>query len=148
MQAGFVAKMYLLQWQANVARFYWYQWNNDTFGTLWTPDPGNPSAPGTVLPPGIAYEQVYQWMAGAVASSCTSAGSVWTCELTRSGGYQALAVWDASQSCSNGSCTTSNYIYPTIYKQYRDLSGNVTALTGTTVAIGTRPILLENETAP
>jgi hypothetical protein len=148
MQAGFVAKMYLLQWQANVARFYWYQWNNDTFGTLWTPDPNNPSAPGTVLPPGIAYEQVYQWMVGAVGSSCTSAGSVWTCELTRSGGYQALAVWDASQSCSNGSCTTSNYTYPTIYKQYRDLSGNVTALTGTTVAIGTRPILLENEMAP
>jgi hypothetical protein len=147
MQAGFVARMYLLQWSENVARFYWYQWNNKAFGTLWIPDPNVPSNPGTVLPPGIAYGQVYQWLVGAVMSQpCTSAGSVWTCQLTRSGGYQALAVWDSSQSCSNGNCTTSNFSLSTQYVHYRDLAGNTTSLTGqTTVAIGSKPILLENQ---
>jgi Ig-like domain-containing protein len=147
MQAGFVARMYLLQWSENVARFYWYQWNNKEFGTLWIPDPNVPSNPGTVLPPGIAYGQVYQWLVGAVMSQpCISTGSVWTCQLTRSGGYQALAVWDSSQSCSNGNCTTSNFSLPTQYVHSRDLAGNTTSLTGqTTVAIGAKPILLENQ---
>lgn len=148
MQAGFVARMYLLQWPSTVARFYWYQWNNKTEGTLWDPDPSDPSAPGTVLPAGIAYGQVYNWMVGAVASACTSSGSVWTCALTRSSGYQALAVWDASQTCSGGNCTTSNFTFPAAYTQYRDLAGNTTPLSGSTVAIGAKPILLENQSAP
>jgi hypothetical protein len=151
MQAGFLARMYLVQWSENVSRFYWYQWNNKEFGTLWTPDPNDPSQPGTVLPPGIAYGQVYQWLVGTVMSQgCTNSGSIWTCELTSTNpsGYQALAVWDASQSCSNGTCTTSNYSFPALYVQYRDLAGNPTSLSGqTSVPIGARPVLLENQCA-
>ena len=151
MQAGFLARMYLVQWSENVSRFYWYQWNNKEFGTLWTPDPNDPSQPGTVLPAGIAYGQVYQWLVGTVMSQgCTNSGSVWTCELTSTtpSGYQALVVWDASESCSNGSCTTSNYSFPALYRQYRDLAGNPTSLSGqTSVPIGAKPILLENQCA-
>jgi hypothetical protein len=148
MQAGFLARMYLLQWSESVARFYWYQWNNKQDGTLWTPDPNVPSNPGTVLPAGVAYGVVYQWLVGTVMSqACSSSGSVWTCELTSTNGYQALAVWDASQTCSNGNCTTSNYTFPSQYAQFRDLAGNLTSLSGkTSVAIGAEPILLENQT--
>jgi Ig-like domain CHU_C associated len=147
MQAGFLARMYLLQWSEGVSRFYWYQWNNKQDGILWTPDPNNPAAPGTVLPAGVAYGQVYQWLVGTVMSqACGQTGSVWTCELTSLNGYQALAVWDASQSCSNGNCTTSNYTFPPQYIQYRDLTGNTMSLAGQTSApIGARPILLENQ---
>jgi hypothetical protein len=152
MQAAFLARMYLLQWSNNVSRFYWYQWNNKQFGTLWTPDPNVPSNPGTVLPAGIAYQQMFNWLVDAVMSqACVSNGSVWTCGLTSTNGYQALAVWDASQSCSNTSgsesCTTSNYTFAPQYVQYRDLSGNTTSLAGqTSVPIGAKPILLENQT--
>jgi hypothetical protein len=151
MQAGFVARMYLIHWSENVARFYWYQWNNKEFGTLWTPDPNDPSQPGTVLPPGVAYGQVYHWLVGSVMNqACTTttpAGSVWTCELTSSNGYQALAVWDASQSCSSGNCSTSDFTFAPQYLQYRDVAGNTTSLSGkTSVAIGAKPILLENQT--
>jgi hypothetical protein len=150
MQAGFLARMYLVQWSEGVSRFYWYQWNNDALGTLWTPDPNNPAGAGTVLPAGMAYNQVYQWLVGAVMSQgCVPTpqnSSVWTCELTSLNGYQALAVWDASQSCSNGNCTTSNYTFPPQYIQYRDLAGNTTSLAGqTSVPIGAKPILLENQ---
>ena len=153
MQAGFLARMYLVQWSENVSRFYWYQWNNKEFGTLWTPDPNDPSQPGTVLPAGIAYGQVYQWLVGTVMSQActptTPGSTIWTCELTSTtpSGYQALAVWDTSQSCSNGTCTTSNYSFPSQYVQFRDLAGNTTSLSGkTSVAIGAQPILLENQT--
>jgi len=148
MQAGFLARMYLLQWSESVSRFYWYQWNNKRDGILWTPDPNNPSGPGTVLEPGIAYGQVYQWLVGAVMSqACGQNGSVWSCELTSLNGYQALAVWDASQTCSNGNCTTSSYSFPPQYVQYRDLEGDPpTSLSGqSSVAIGAKPILLENQ---
>lgn len=147
MQAGFLARMYLLQWSESVARFYWYQWNNKEDGILWIPDPNDPSGQGTVLTPGIAYGQIYQWLVGAVMSqACGQNGSVWTCQLTSLNGYQALAVWDSSQTCSNGNCTTSNFTVSAPYIQYRDLAGNVTSLTGqTSVAIGAKPILLENQ---
>ena len=148
MQSGFLARMYLLQWSESIARFYWYQWNNKRDGILWTPDPNDPAGAGTVLPPGIAYGQVYQCLVGTVMSqACSSSGSVWSCELTSTNGYQAQAVWDASQSCSNGQCTTSSYSFPSQYVQYRDLAGNTTSVTGqSSVAIGAKPILLENQT--
>ncbi len=136
LQAAFVARMYLLQWSNGVQRFYWYQYGNTGFGTLWT-DSG-------LAPAGIAYEQVYDWMVGAtLASPCSNTGTVWTCNITKPGGIQEQAVWDSSQSCSNGSCTTSVYTPATVYTEYADLAGTVTSFTaGTTVPIGAKPILL------
>jgi hypothetical protein len=85
-------------------------------------------------------------MVGATMSSpCAQNGSVWSCNLTASGGVQKQAVWDASQTCSNGVCATSSYVPSTIYVKYADLAGNITSFTpGTAVAIGAKPILLLN----
>src|SRR5208337_3409378 len=57
MQAAFLARSYLLHGSSGVVRFYWYAWN-DSVGTLWVPDPNDPSAPGTVLKPGVAFREV------------------------------------------------------------------------------------------
>ena len=146
MRAAFLARMYLVHWSSGATRFYWYQWNNSSFGTLWKPDPTNPSAAGTVLEPGTAYGQIYDWMVGATMTSpCTANGSVWTCEFSRPNGYLAQAVWDASQSCSGGVCTTSSFTFDPQYINYRDLSGSTSTLSGSTVAIGAKPILLQNQ---
>jgi len=146
MRAALLARMYLLHWSSGATRFYWYQWNNSSFGTLWKPDPTNPSAPGTVLEPGIAYGQIYNWMVGAIMTSpCTANGSVWTCEFSRPNGYLAQAVWDASQSCRGGVCTASAFTFDPKYINYTDLSGNTSTLSGSTVAIGAKPILLQNQ---
>ena len=145
MRMGFVARMYLLQQSAGVARFFWYQWNNSTFGTMWIPNPSVPSAPGTVLKPGIAYGQVANWLAGATLTSpCSATGTVWTCSYSRPGGYAARVVWDTAQSCANGTCTTSNYQIPSQFVQYRTLNGATVPVTGSSVPIGYKPILLEN----
>lgn len=149
---GFVARSLLLHWSSGVDRVYWYSW--DASGTMWsatsvtgcsTPDP---SGSGYTCESAIAYEQLQNWMLGAAMSSaCSATGTVWTCGFTRSGGYQALAVWDTAQSCSNGACTTSKFTVPTTatYVHYRDLAGTVHAIVGSTVQIGYRPILLENK---
>jgi hypothetical protein len=45
---------------------------------------------------GLAYTQVYTWLAGATLAQPCSSGSngVWTCSLTRPGGYTVLAIWN------------------------------------------------------
>ena len=88
-------------------------------------------------------------MVGATLSTpCTVKGTVWTCGLTR-GSYSALAVWDASQDCVNGSCPTTVF-NPTDgvgYTLYRDLTGKETSLSSA-FPIGAKPILLETATLP
>jgi polysaccharide biosynthesis protein PslG len=146
-QTAFLGRYLILQRSLGVQRQYWYRWDstNQYQGALWTA----PSGP--VSEAGSAYGEVYDWIVGATLSSaCTPNGSVWSCGFSRSGGYQALAVWDSSQDCLNGNCTTSTFTIPsnTNYTLQRDLAGNETSLSGGTVAIGAKPILLETQPLP
>ncbi len=133
-RAAFVARSYLLHWSMGITRFYWYSWDNSDIGTLW-------SSSG-VSEAGIAYQQIYNWINGATMSTCSSNGAsspyhaVYTCNMTRSGGIQAQAVW-----YTDGSKT---YAAPSQYTKYLDLSGNTyTVPSSHQVTIGTKPILLE-----
>jgi hypothetical protein len=131
-QAAFLARSYILHWSLGIERFYWYAWNSPLWGSLWS------SASSQVLKPGIAYREVAKWLVGAVfAGPCAVAtDQTWTCQLSRPGGYQAEIVWNASGH-------SNAFIVDPRYSQYRDLDGNITAITGTTVQIGPKPILLE-----
>jgi len=138
LEAAYLARLYLIQWSLGVSRFYWYQYGNTDTGTLWTPTGGLDTA-------GIAYGYVYNWMVGATLTNpCSSIGTVWTCNFTN-GTIQEQAVWDASQTCSNGVCTTSSYTPNSVYTEYADLAGNTTRITGGAVLIGAKPILLKNQ---
>ena len=151
-QVGFVARSLLLHWSSGVDRVYWYSW--DVSAIMWSltsisgcsvPDS---SGSGYTCRTAVAFEQLQDWMVGAAGGSgCSATGTVWTCTFTRAGGYQALAVWDSSQTCSNGSCTTSKFTVPNdvTYLHYRDLAGTVKTIAGSTVPIGYKPILLENK---
>jgi len=133
-QGGFVARYYLLQWSTGVSRFYWYAWDNPSYGTMWDAATGP-------HPDATAYQQVYNWMVGATMSSpCTmSSDSTWTCTLTRPGGYRALAVWN--------SATTTSYTPGSQYQQYLDLAGGTNPVNGS-VTVGYNPILLVSSTPP
>jgi hypothetical protein len=124
---GYLAREFILQFSSGVARFYWYAWNNPVYGTLWTTN-GITSA-------GIAYGQVYDWLYGATMNSpCSMAADyTWTCALTRTGGSQALAIWN--------SATTKSYVPSSEYKSYLDLAGTTNLINGS-VSIGYIPILL------
>lgn len=148
-QAAFTARYLLLQQSAGIASFYWYEWNNTTDGTFWYPagTHGCTATGGCITPAGSAYQQVYQWTAGAtLASPCSATGTIWKCQFTRANGYLGQAVWDASQTCQDGLCRTSQFSIDGKFIHYRDLTGAVTDLNAaTTVPIGSRPILLENQ---
>ncbi len=151
-QAGFVARSMLLHWSSGVRRVYWYAW--DTAGSMWSRDSvtgcltPDSSGDGFSCKTALAYTQVQNWMVGTTLSqSCSASGTVWTCGFTKTGGFQGLAVWDTSQSCSNGVCTTSSYKFQPAspnYFHYLDVAGKSHAISGTTVPIGYKPIFLEN----
>jgi len=73
-------------------------------------------------------------------STCTQgANGVWTCALTRPGGYLAHAVWRMNGSTS--------YTPGSAYTRYRDLDGNMTTIGPTaSVTIGMKPLLFESGT--
>ena len=92
---------------------------------------------------GIAYNQVYSWLVGNTTAPCSKAGTTWTCELAGPKNYYAQIIWDDSQTCNGGVCTTFLYSVPG-FTQYRDLGGNTNAVVGDQVPVGLKPILVEN----
>jgi len=140
LQEAFIARMELLYWSQGISRHYWYAY--DTCGTL-----TNQPATNTLNSAGIAYGIVENWMVGSnMSQTCTGpaypAEGVWTCGLTKSDGTLTLAVWDSSQSCGTAGCTTSPYTYDPSFTKYYTLAGASGPLSGGTVQIGAKPILL------
>jgi hypothetical protein len=124
-QAGYVAREVALRAGVGLPRQYVYAWDDvspvglqdDKAGTAWNTIAG--------------------WLIGHSISPCTASGTVYTCGVD-----DGQLVWDTAQSCSNGTCTYSNYTFPSQYKWQTDLAGTKTKLSGKTVPIGYEPIFL------
>jgi hypothetical protein len=146
-QAAWLARYYLLQASVavedNLQLISWFCWG--------CPHPGKPnwgtlqSDTGALTQPGLAYNQVHDWIVGSKMSACSSAATVWTCRLNRAGGYEALAVWDSAQSCGGGACSTIPYSPDRRFTRYRVLTGEKLQISTATVPIGAKPTLLENK---
>ena len=131
LQIGFVAKYYLLHWSQGVSRFIWYAYDG---GAIWG---GFGASSASESPAAASYKQVYSWMVGATLTApCSStAGGIWTCTLSRPGGYSAEVVWISNKNAT--------FTAPAQYTVYRDLTGAVHNLGSHSITIGDQPILLE-----
>jgi len=149
LEAAFVARYTLMVWASGTTRAYWYGWDYTVFGTLWGTTATNGCrtqyANGYICMPGIAYQQIHDWLLGAVLTACSVEGTTWHCRLTESNGAPADIVWDTSQSCSSGSCGTIQHSVAPEYIKYRDLTGTTLAVYGSMVPVGIKPILLETQ---
>jgi len=142
LQAAFAGRYFLVQISAGVSRLYWFGWDMTNTGDFY-----NPST-HALTKAGIANQQIYQWMIGASpAGNCSASGTVWTCNYTRSNGYAAMAVWDSSQTCTSGVCTTSLFAVPPQFVQYRDLTGKLSPVTSSQIPISLKPLLFETSSA-
>ena len=130
-QVSYVAKSYLLHWSAGISRFVWFAYDG---GTTWG---GMLTSTGAESAAATSYKQVYSWMVGAYLSTpCAQASNgIYTCGLTRPGGYSAQAVWIPN--------STATYTVAAGFTQYQDLAGVVHPITGNTIPIQDQPILLE-----
>lgn len=135
MQAAWITQYEILQAGLAVtdhlALQTWYTWGQAASGTIETSS-GEPTEAG------LAYQEVMsRWLLGSIPSPCTNSGNIWSCGLGTS-----LIVWDASQTCSNGVCTTGTYTPPKGYLDYVDLTGEMHPIVGT-VELGVKPILMQ-----
>ncbi|HKT88392.1 MAG TPA: hypothetical protein VJQ59_08145 [Candidatus Sulfotelmatobacter sp.] len=126
--AGYVARSIILRAGVGLQRQYVYTWDQSSpYGLQ-----GNES--------GTAWDVVAGWLIGHTISPCTASGTVYTCTLDN-----GLIVWDTAQSCKSGTCTTSKYTYSKTYTKQTDISGTKTSMSGSTVKIGYKPILLTSK---
>jgi len=138
LRAAFLARHYILQESEGVVRYYWFAWDNGNDG-LWSASTGISEA-------GTAYQQVEDWLVGLTPTGqCVQNGTIWTCNYTKSGGYQAETIWDTSQTCSNGSCTTNSMKVGSQFRHYKDIAGGTHSIVNSSVPVGSKPILLQNQ---
>ncbi len=114
----------------NVAFQTWFTWGQGNSGTIET-------TTGVPTKAGNAYDVVLTWLTGQTPQPCTTSGNIWSCQVGKN-----LIVWDASQSCSAGVCTTAPYTSPAGYTKYVDLTAAVKTITGQ-IALGIKPVMLE-----
>jgi len=137
-QASFLARYYLIQMGKQVAKFYWWNWNISGQGEFYN------SSTKSLSTAGNAYMQLVRWTTGGTASvsPCSANGTVWTCALKSPSGAEAEAIWDTSQTCSVGTCSTVNLGVPLQFNAYLDLAGNTMNLRSGSAPVGVKPILL------
>ena len=130
-QIAFVARHYILQWSEGVQRYYWYAWDDESYGTMW-------ERQGNLRKTAVAYQQVHDWLVGAqlVVPCEEELTSRWTCQLSRAGRYSALLVWNTEGQ--------KEYTPPSRFVQLRNLEGETIPIHGS-VVIGKQPVLLESE---
>ena len=135
MQTAWIAHYEILQAglaASNNLQFQdWFEWGHVVSGNIET-TAGLPTAAGN------AYNVVYSWLVGQQPSPCTSSGNIWSCVVGSN-----LIVWDTSQTCSKGACTTSSYTPPAGYNHYADLTGAVSGVSHGKIDLGVKPIMLE-----
>jgi hypothetical protein len=117
--------------QNNLQFQTWFEWGQALSGTIEVIHGTTPS------PAGYAYSVVTGWLLGQNPQPCTNAGSVWSCQVGSN-----LILWDSSQTCSNGSCTTSIYVPPPGYTRYVDVTAASYPIRGD-IDLGVKPIMLE-----
>jgi hypothetical protein len=129
MASSFIPRFYILDWSLNISGIAWYDWTYMT------------TLPAQVQ---TSYQQTYNWLSGASLSSpCAASGTVWSCTINRSGALY-LVMWDASQSCSSGSCTTANQTVDSQWSTYQDMTtaSSPISISGRIVPVGIKPVVL------
>jgi len=129
MAASFMPRFYLINWSLNISGMAWYDW---TYLST------QPAAVQT------AYQQTYNWLANSTLTTpCAASGTIYSCTVNKSG-TQYLVLWDSSQSCANGSCTTSNQTVGSQWSQYQDMTtaSAPISISGGIVQVGIKPVVL------
>jgi hypothetical protein len=129
MAASFMPRFYLLNWSLGVDGIAWYMSSSSV---------AEPAEAET------SYQQTYNWLVSAsLVTPCAANGSVWSCEILNSGTLY-LIMWDASQSCANGSCTTATQTVASQWTEYQDMTTASTAIpiSGGVVPVGIKPVIL------
>jgi hypothetical protein len=129
MASSFMPRFYLVDWSLGISGIAWYDWTSLTT---------EPVAVQT------SYQQTYNWLSGSTLTTpCAPTGNIWSCTITKSGAQYQI-MWDASQSCANGSCSTANQTVGSQWSTYQDMTTASTpiSISGRIVPLGIKPVVL------
>lgn len=137
--AAYVARSYLLNWAAGVARFQYYAWDQVDAG-IHLSLPPTFDAP---TPAAVAYGEVSRWMVRARMTGLSQdPQGVWIAAFVRPDSSRAWAVWHPGHTAAQ---PLTFAIPPEWDAQWRrDLAGGITPISGGTTPVERRPILLES----
>ena len=130
-QVNYLAKAMTLYASLGIQRYYWYQYNSQTWGTLETN--------GQLNAAGIAYEQVQNWLSGdTFTKSCSvDSSGTWRCPLIKTHipwHYSGEIIWNSTKTVS---LARGNFVY------LHTLSGKTSVL-GSTFKVGASPVLIDS----
>lgn len=141
-QASWAMRYHAAQAALGVTRFIWYAYDQCSWGTLWSSPlcTANQGPTGQLTEAGTAYGTIENWFIGANLTQCQQyKNGLWTCELQRSGGYDAWMLW--SSTGTNISVPVPQNLGLTVY---RDWQGRVNSLPAE-LTVSQMPVLLENQ---
>jgi len=125
---AFLPRSYILAASNGLTRFYWYQWGNNSWGTLYD------TSDGSIYEPAEAYAGVEEWLLGSsFEGPCQQSDTIYTCNLVSAGGVTEEIVWNTS-----GPATFNTWPYT----QCATVTGSACKVNSGVVTIGTQPILL------
>jgi hypothetical protein len=126
--ASFMPRFYLINWTLNISGMAWY----------------SASSQAEPVEAQTSYQQTYNWLSGAsLTTPCAATGTVWSCGISISG-KPYLVMWDTSQTCANGSCSTGSQVVSSEWTTYQDMTTASTPITisGGIVPVGIKPVIL------
>ena len=129
MAASLMPRLYLVDWSLGISGMAWYTWDEL-------------SAESSEVQ--TSYQQTYNWLSeSSLTSSCAAAGTVWSCGISQSG-KSYLVMWDTSQSCSGGICTTGSQTVGAQWGHYQDMTtaSIPLAIAGHSVPVGIKAVVL------
>jgi hypothetical protein len=129
MAASFIPRFYLMDWSLGVSGIAWYYASSQA----------EPASAET------SYQQTYNWLENSsLITPCAASGTLWSCTIVNAG-TSYLIMWDTSQSCSDGVCTTGNQTVGSQWTQYQDMTTASTPITisGHSVPVGIKAVVIQ-----
>lgn len=135
---GYVARTYLDSLSLDIARVYWYSWNDHILGI----DQINEGT-GAILPAGQAYLTIQDWLVGARLQQCTGetvnptgdTDGITTCAFTGADGGRFTVLYTSGKS--------ANISTPAGAEQLCTLDGQCQSLKGVSaIQVGGSPVLV------
>jgi hypothetical protein len=126
--AAFLPRSYILAASNGLSQFYWYQWGNNSWGTLYD------TSDGSTYEAAEAYAVVEEWLLGSsFQGACQPSGTIYTCTLISASGVTEEIVWNTA-----GSATFNT----SPFKHCATVTGSECTVKSKAVTIGTQPMLL------
>jgi hypothetical protein len=134
LQAGYLARAYILAWSQGVERFYWYAWDDHNAATLQLTTANNENRTEA----GHAFFVVQEWLVGSRMDWCNEGTDhTWTCQLNHDGNPRWIA-WNPDQN------KMINVPSAWKIKHAVPLLGNARAFEGNSLEVGPVPVLLRD----